>query len=268
MRDWGVESSGVVYADSSAALAIANRKGAGKLRHINVSSLWIQEKKDLHDLEIRKVIGTENPADLMTKYLTRSVMDTHLDFLSQRRESGRARSGLNIQGASTREVKNESPSTTPTDQTQTPSELTSAATGEVISTCVGDDWIRGPQPHQLWSRPWTGKTLFQATDGIWRAVSHKNARRAFITPRQVAKLKLPLGVKWTGSRCTVIHPVTCTSACGATPSANPHHAPPASKGQLGHTRNSSKDQATIFHSVGWPLEPVSPHTGGGGGVRL
>ena len=86
----------VVYADSSAALAIANRKGAGKLRHINVSSLWIQEKKNLHDLEIRKVLGTENPADLMTKYLTRSVMDTHLDFLGQRRESGRARSGLNI----------------------------------------------------------------------------------------------------------------------------------------------------------------------------
>ena len=53
MKGWGVESSGVVYADSSAALAIANRKGAGKLRHINVISLWIQEKKDLHDLELR-----------------------------------------------------------------------------------------------------------------------------------------------------------------------------------------------------------------------
>ena len=69
------------------------------MRHINISSLWIQEKQDLHQLEMRKVLGTENPADLMTKYLTRSVIDTHLEFLSQRRESGRARSGLNIQGA-------------------------------------------------------------------------------------------------------------------------------------------------------------------------
>ena len=42
MSDSGVESSGVVYADSSAALAIANRKGAGKLRHINISTLWMQ----------------------------------------------------------------------------------------------------------------------------------------------------------------------------------------------------------------------------------
>ena len=249
-----------------------DHKGSGKLRHGNVSSMWIQEKKDLHDLEIRKVLGTENPADLMTKYFTRSVMDTHLDFLSQRRESGRARSGLNIQGASTREVKNESPSTNPTDQTQTPSELTSAATGEVISTCVGDDWLRGPQPHQLWSRPWTGKTLFHATDGIWRSVSHKNARRAFITPNQIAKLKLPLGVKWTGSRCTVIHPVTKAPAFGAKPSATPHQAPAPSQGRLGHARKLSEDRATIDEckssSVGRPLDPVSPHTGGGGGVRL
>ena len=87
MRDWGVESSGVVYTVSSAALAIANRKSAGKPRHINVSALWIQEKQDLHQLEMRKILGTENPADLMTKYLTRSVMDTHFGFLNQRRES-------------------------------------------------------------------------------------------------------------------------------------------------------------------------------------
>ena len=68
MKDWGVESSGVVYADSSAALAIANRRGAGKLRHVNISALWIQEKQDLHQLEMRKILWTENPADLMTKF--------------------------------------------------------------------------------------------------------------------------------------------------------------------------------------------------------
>ena len=57
MRDFGVERSGVVYAEPSAALAIANRKGAGKLRHINISTLWIQEKQDCHQLELRKVLG-------------------------------------------------------------------------------------------------------------------------------------------------------------------------------------------------------------------
>ena len=98
MSDIGVDRSGIVYADSSAALAIANRKGAGKLRHINISTLWIQEKQDLHQLEMRKVQGTNNPADLMTKDLTRTVIDTHLRFIGQQRADGRAQAGLQVQG--------------------------------------------------------------------------------------------------------------------------------------------------------------------------
>ena len=77
MRDFGVEKSCVVFADSSAALAIAKRKGAGKLRHINISCLWIQERADSKQLELRKVLGTENPADMMTKHLARQPLDMH-----------------------------------------------------------------------------------------------------------------------------------------------------------------------------------------------
>ena len=62
MKDFGVEKGCVVYADSSAALAIAKRKGAGKIRHINISCLWIQERADSKELELRKVLGTENLA--------------------------------------------------------------------------------------------------------------------------------------------------------------------------------------------------------------
>ena len=46
LRDSGVVSDGVVYADSSAALAMSRRKGAGKMRHINVNSLWIQARQN------------------------------------------------------------------------------------------------------------------------------------------------------------------------------------------------------------------------------
>ena len=99
LRDLGVETKGVIYADSSAALAIAKRKGAGKLRHINVSSLWIQERQDKNDLEYRKVLGTENPADLMTKHLLREPLDNCMKQLNQWRMSGRAKSGLDIQGS-------------------------------------------------------------------------------------------------------------------------------------------------------------------------
>ena len=82
LRDLGVETKGVAYADSSAALAIAKRKGAGKLRHINVSSLWIQERQEKKDIECRKVLGTENPADMMTKHLLREPLDNCMKHLN------------------------------------------------------------------------------------------------------------------------------------------------------------------------------------------
>ena len=39
-----VEQASELYADASAALSIAKRQGAGKMRHINVKSLWLQQK--------------------------------------------------------------------------------------------------------------------------------------------------------------------------------------------------------------------------------
>ena len=67
LQDCGRDKSGVLYADSSAALAIAKRKGAGKLRHIHVSALWIQDVQDRDGAESHKILGTGNPANLLTK---------------------------------------------------------------------------------------------------------------------------------------------------------------------------------------------------------
>ena len=99
LRDWGVESGGIIFADSSAALAIAKRKGAGKLRHIHVSSLWIQDVQDREETEFRKILGTENLADLMTKYLVRDKIDLCLRKINQERREGRASKGLELRGA-------------------------------------------------------------------------------------------------------------------------------------------------------------------------
>ena len=43
-RDFGKDMNITMYADSSAAIAISKRRGSGKLRHINIGLLWIQEK--------------------------------------------------------------------------------------------------------------------------------------------------------------------------------------------------------------------------------
>ena len=89
-----------LYADSSAALAIAKRKGAGKLRHIIVSALWIQDVQDREGAQYLKILGTEKPADLMAKYLARDKMDSCLKPIGQYLKQGRAQSGLDVQGAS------------------------------------------------------------------------------------------------------------------------------------------------------------------------
>ena len=49
-RDLNCRLHGRVWADSSAALAIVKRSGAGKLRHINISLLWAQEQQKLKKL--------------------------------------------------------------------------------------------------------------------------------------------------------------------------------------------------------------------------
>ena len=41
-RDLNCRLHGRVWADSSAALAVVKRSGAGRLRHINISLLWVQ----------------------------------------------------------------------------------------------------------------------------------------------------------------------------------------------------------------------------------
>ena len=97
-RDRGTNLKCDLYADSSAALAIAKRKGAGKLRHIHVSALWIQDIQYREGATYMKVLGSENPADLMTKYLTGDKADNAIDKMSQVVQEGRASSSLDIQG--------------------------------------------------------------------------------------------------------------------------------------------------------------------------
>ena len=97
LRDWGCETTATLYADSSAALAIAKRKGAGKLRQINVSALWIQDVQEREGAEYAKILGTDNPADLMTKYLARDKIGRHMSTIGQGLREGRTEKGLDMQ---------------------------------------------------------------------------------------------------------------------------------------------------------------------------
>jgi hypothetical protein len=89
-RDLGVDLTPEVHADSSAAIGICNRCGIGKVRHLAVAQLWVQDLVRSKACRLHKVLGTENPADLMTKPLPRSEIDGHLGRLGLSRATGRA----------------------------------------------------------------------------------------------------------------------------------------------------------------------------------
>jgi hypothetical protein len=67
LRDLGWDACVRVWVDSSAAKSIASRIGLGKLRHLEVKFLWIQDMLKNKKIQIRKIRGDANPADNLTK---------------------------------------------------------------------------------------------------------------------------------------------------------------------------------------------------------
>jgi hypothetical protein len=70
MRELGWEVHRRLFVDASAAQAIANRQGIGKIRHLDVKFLWLQEATKSGLLVVRKIKGSTNPADVLTKPLS------------------------------------------------------------------------------------------------------------------------------------------------------------------------------------------------------
>ena len=89
-RDFAMSLSPYLNVDASAAIGIVQRKGLGKLRHLDTQSLWIQDAVRQRRVMVEKVKGTENPADLMTKHLDGPGMDDMLKRIGIQTRSGRA----------------------------------------------------------------------------------------------------------------------------------------------------------------------------------
>ena len=66
-QDLGLEIGVRLWVDSSAAKAVATRVGAEKMRHVEVTYLWVQELVQAKKIKVCKVKGMNNPADMLTK---------------------------------------------------------------------------------------------------------------------------------------------------------------------------------------------------------
>ena len=79
----------LLHSDASAALGVVERKGAGRLRHIDTNVLWIQEKEVKKHIAFKKVNGKRNPADLCTKNVLKAMMNEHMAKLNIKVRQGR-----------------------------------------------------------------------------------------------------------------------------------------------------------------------------------
>ena len=78
-RDLGMTWRIDMYTDATAAIGIARRRGMGKIRHLDVTDLWFQEKFNCFWAKLHEIAGTEHPADIPAK---------HVDIVKNARQGG------------------------------------------------------------------------------------------------------------------------------------------------------------------------------------
>ena len=154
-NDLGLEVRIQMHLDAMAAKGILERQGISKVRHLDVNILWMQEQCARKILPLAKVPGEDNPADLMTKNLTSSVIDKNMKRLRLRLEEGRAEKAAQLHALSWK-----------------------------ASTSISEEWQRARDTanDQRGGDRWGSR----GSEGTWHRI-HKTPRRALFTPFRVSK---------------------------------------------------------------------------------
>ena len=74
-EDLGWKAVVRVWTDSSTAKAVSGRRGLGKLRHVELKWLWVQEAVKEGRIQVKKVNGEEPVADHLTKPKARAEVE-------------------------------------------------------------------------------------------------------------------------------------------------------------------------------------------------
>ena len=88
-RDLGIQVEVRLFTDSSACKGMCNRDGIGKLRHLDLQYLWLQEAVRSGKVRMKKVAGVWNPADLLTKFLTQPEIAAKMGRMGMEFMNGR-----------------------------------------------------------------------------------------------------------------------------------------------------------------------------------
>ncbi len=71
LGEMGISVRLKLYSDSSAARAVVARRGVGRLKHLEVRQLWLQDAMRNDELTVSSIPSAENTADLFTKAFPR-----------------------------------------------------------------------------------------------------------------------------------------------------------------------------------------------------
>ena len=84
LEEIGLRSELHVFTDSASALKVTARRGAGRMRHLRVKELWLQEAVRERRLKVFYVPGQSNVADVLIKALPRERFEHLAEVLGMR----------------------------------------------------------------------------------------------------------------------------------------------------------------------------------------
>ena len=96
LKDLGFNLPVRVHSDAAAAIGICRRRGLGRVRHLAVANLWVQDRLRTGDFELHKIAGSLNPADILTKHVDWGLLKRHLNSFQFEFEEGRAELAAHI----------------------------------------------------------------------------------------------------------------------------------------------------------------------------
>ena len=73
MCDMGFAVKPVLIIDAKATEHILDRHGIGKMKHIDVAHLWLQDEVKSNRLGVRRVKSEDNLADIATKAISKKI---------------------------------------------------------------------------------------------------------------------------------------------------------------------------------------------------
>ena len=89
MREFDIPVDLVIKSDAVAAIGIVKRQGLGRIRHLAVGDLWVQQRSKNKEVRYMKLEGSRNTSDILTKVVEREVIERHMSTMHMEYREGR-----------------------------------------------------------------------------------------------------------------------------------------------------------------------------------